>query len=370
MKSKITIILVGVVIAIVATAILVYVWRKNSVEQWDEVACDTFKEALNEDLNSRSDLTVESYGRKGLISVATTTPKSVFITNEHGRREYKIDSCRHVNNVTPDAQMRGACSIVLEESPLVPDTINAIWKRHLDEQNIVALTEIRISVTDLEEHTTSQSSEENEYMTLTDSLISCYAGYRCEVEVTGFIRYSWIGNIYIKDFFVFSIPLLVMIILLTIGYCFWDKIEKYLIKEVPVIVEKEVPVIIEKEIQVIATGKGLAHIYRLADGTLFDFDEALLKDGEHSTHLSIQEKTLLKAFVGVENNRLTSNEIIAVLWPDGNGRSGNVHQSVSRLRSKLDKGTKMTLCNDDCAYQLKKAHSIEKIESSTDKSIG
>ncbi len=101
-------------------------------------------------------------------------------------------------------------------------------------------------------------------------------------------------------------------------------------------------------------------IYRLPDGTLFDFDRSLLENSEHHTqHLSRQSKILLRAFMETKDNRLTSNEIMSILWPEGNGKLENVHQVVTRLRNVLTSMTKMTLVNEDYAYQLKIAYSIE-----------
>lgn len=351
MKNKIIVVLL--ILAVVITVILVFVWRKNNVERWNEVACETFKEALNEDLKSRSDLKVECHGGRELMSVATKNPKNVFVTSQYGRREYKIDSCKHVNNVTFDGKMRSVHSIVLEKYPLDSDTIEAIWKRCLSNQNIMASTGVRISVTDLDYHTTSEFSKTFGHKSLKDSLVSCYVGYRCEVEVTGFINYAWLSNMAFEDIFVFVVPLLIIVILYVIGFLFRDKIEKYFMKEVPVIVQKEVPVIIEKEILVVTTEQNQFHIYRLPDGTLFNFDDSSLKNDGHREHLSNQNKTLLRAFVEAENNRLTFSEIMSLLWPKGNGTPDTVHQAVSRLRSILEKVSKMTLINEDCAYQLK-----------------
>lgn len=357
MRDKIIIVLLA--LAVVTTTIFVFVWRKNNVKRWNEVACETFKDALNEDLARRGDLKVEFHGGRRLMSVAKSNPENVFITSKYGRRECKIDSIKHVNNVTFDAELRGVYSVVLEDYPLVCDTIEAIWKRRLSNQNIMASTGVRVSVTDLDNHTTSDFSKTFGHKSLKDSLASCYIGYRCEVEVTGFINYAWLSNMKFRDIFVFAVPLLVIMILYIIGYSFRDKIEKYFTKEVPVIIEKEIPVIVEKEILVIATEKSQSHIYKLPDGTLFNFDDSSLKNGEGRNHLSNQNKTLLKAFVEADNNRLTSDEIQSLLWPKGNGTPDTVHQSVSRLRSILEKASKMTLSNEDNAYQLKIAHFIE-----------
>ncbi|WP_302613566.1 hypothetical protein [uncultured Bacteroides sp.] len=42
------------------------------MEYWNEVACEVFKEALNEDLKSRSGLSFPFSGGNGLLSVVDT----------------------------------------------------------------------------------------------------------------------------------------------------------------------------------------------------------------------------------------------------------------------------------------------------------
>ena len=344
MKGKIVIVVVVLVVA--TTAVLVYGWRKNRVEHWNEVACEAFKEALNEDLKSRSDLSVPFSRGNGLLSVVDTIPRSVFVTSKYGEREYKIEPYKHRNNIASDSQRRMLHSVILEKRPLNSDTLNAKWKRRLDEQKVSASTLVRVSVTDLDYHTAVEHSQLYNQEYLRDSLFTCYAGYRCEVEIAGFVNYAWIGNLNVMDCLKFSTPLFVVLCFCLLGRLFRDKVKKHFIKVLSMIIERKVE------------NKSL--IYRLPDGTLFDFDRSLLENSEHHTqHLSRQSKILLRAFMETKDNRLTSNEIMSILWSEGNGKLENVHQVVTRLRNVLTSMTKMTLVNEDYAYQLKIAHSIE-----------
>lgn len=350
MKGKIVIVL-GV-LAVATTAVLVYGWRKNRVEYWNEVACEAFKEALNEDLKSRSDLSVPFSGGNGLLSVVDTIPRSVFITSKYGKREYKIEPYKHRNNITSDSQRRKLHSVILEKRPLNSDTLNAKWKRRLDEQKVSASTLVRVSVTDLDYHTAVEYSQPYDQEYLRDSLFACYAGYRCEVEIAGFARYTWIGNLSMMDYLKFSVPLLLVLLLCIFDHFFHDKVKKYFIKEAPVIIEKKVPVIVMEE--------HTPCIYRLEDGTLFDFDYSLLKNGEqHTETLYPQSKILLKAFVEAKDYRLTSDDITVLLWPKGDGTASKVYQSTTRLRISLQRVSNMTLVNEGSVYRLKIAHFIE-----------
>lgn len=353
MKTKL---IIGLLLAVIISEVFLVNHRyKSHLESWNKVACETFEEALWKDLESRRELKIKHYGKDALTTAESKNPKSVFVTSKYGRREYKIDSCKHINNVTSDSRMRKLYSIVLEEYPVIPDTLNAIWRDCLNKKNIMARTGIRVSVTDLDNQNEFKFSKLWKFDVLKDSLLSRYAGYRCEVEVTGCANYTWLSNMDIKDYFWFSIPLLMAALLYIVGTVFKDKIKKHFTKEVAV----EVPVIIEKKIPVIAIEKSQTHIYRLTDEILFDADASSLKKKDASVHLSPQAKTLLKAFLDAKNHRLTTNEIMSVLWPKGNGGLYNIYQSTARLRNQLATVPEITLINDDCVYQLKIADSIE-----------
>lgn len=80
-------------------------------------------------------------------------------------------------------------------------------------------------------------------------------------------------------------------VLCGIGRFWGDRIEERFTRKVPVVVEKEILVVI--------TEKGRAYVYKLPDGTLFDFDNSLLKNGECSVRLANQEKILINYCDGV-----------------------------------------------------------------------
>ena len=59
-----------------------------------------------------------------------------------------------------------------------------------------------------------------------------------------------------------------------------------------------------------------------------------------------------------QDNKLSINEIIMLLWPDSAGTSERVHTTIGRLRKCLSK-IDWIVENGNSAYQLKKSHSIE-----------
>lgn len=349
MKTKL---IIGLLLAVVISEVVLVNYRyKSHLESWNKVAGETFEEALWKDLESRGELKVKYYGKNSLISVGSKIPQSVFVITKDGKKEYKIDSCKHVNNVVSDPLMRQLYSIVLEKHPILSDTLNTIWKHRLNRKNIVASTGVRVSVTDLDNHTKSGLSKPFETELLKDSLLSRYAGYRCEIEVTGFVNYAWLSNMDIKDYFFFSIPLLIAAILCIVCIFFKDKIKKYFTKEVPVIIEKEISVITKDE--------RVTHIYKLAGGILFDAKASLLKKGDKSIQLTPQAKKLLKVFIEAKEYRPTNDEVISLLWLANDGTLAKVHKSVARLREQIIEIPEMKIINDDGAYQLIISHSIE-----------
>ena len=90
------------VLAVGSTILLILNWRE--VRQCNEVACNTFKEVLLEDLQSR------------------------------------IDPYKHLHNITSNPQTRILISIALKKQPLISDTINSIWKYLLENKKIVGQT--------------------------------------------------------------------------------------------------------------------------------------------------------------------------------------------------------------------------------------
>lgn len=358
MKTRAIITITTILIAVaISTVFLIYNWRQNKVEQWNEEACVTFKKALEEDLHSRSDIKVQYHeSPRKEVSLNTKIPKSVLLISEFGKREYKIDSCKHVHNILSGSHMRMIAGIVLDERPLVPDVMNTIWQRLLVERQIVGQTGVRISVTDLEEHTTSKSSTSLASLAACDSLLSCYIGYRCEVEVTGFIKYAWLRNITFMDGLFFSLPLFITALLCFVRFVFKDKLSTCLIKEVPVF--------IEKEISVIAIDKCESRIYQVGEGAYFDFGKSLLKTDKGEAHLYPQSKLLLLAFLEAKDYCLSLDEIMHLLWPKGDGTLDKIHQAITRLRGSLIKVSQITLINENCTYQLKISHSIDENSNS------
>lgn len=350
MKTKL---IIGLLLAVVISeAVLVNYRYKSHLESLNKVACETFEEALWEDLESRGGLKVKHYGKDALTTVDSKNPKSVFVTSIYGRREYQIDSCKHINNVASDSRTRQIHSIVLKEYPIILDTLNAIWRHCLNRKNIMARTGVRVSVTDLNNQTESEFSEPWKFDVLKDSLLSRWVGYRCEIEVTGFANYEWFSNMDIKDYLLFSIPLLIAALLCIAGIVFKDKIKKCFTKEVSVTIEKEIPVIVKDEMG--------THIYKLEEGILFDVRASLLKKGDKSIHLTPQARKLLKVFIEAKGYRPTNDEIIPLLWPANDGTLGKVHTSVARLREQIIEMPEMKIINDNGACQLIISHSIEK----------
>lgn len=70
---------------------------------------------------------------------------------------------------------------------------------------------------------------------------------------------------------------------------------------------------------------------------------------------------LLQGFLKAENYRLSVNEIMELLWPDGTGTLDRVHTTIRRLRQNLSEISDWQIENGNYGYQLKSPHFIEEI---------
>ena len=68
-------------------------------------------------------------------------------------------------------------------------------------------------------------------------------------------------------------------------------------------------------------------------------------------------------FWDAEDNRLSKDEILHLLWPDGSGTLDKLYQSIKRLRDCLSKSSVCTIERKISAYLLKIPISSEKIPS-------
>lgn len=139
--------------------------------------------------------------------------------------------------------------------------------------------------------------------------------------MTGFTYFSWWKVLTLKDKILLG-ALVVACLLLFFVQEFMIRIYRRLfIKEIPVI----------------AVNKSQSHIYQLEDDCFFDADSMSLKNSTVNVKLTPLLATLLQGFLDAQDNKLSINEIIMLLWPDSAGTSERVHTTIGRLRKCLSK---------------------------------
>lgn len=356
--------LIYLVIGGVAAVITGWFLYQNRMEYWKSKACSTFRLALDEELQKRKeDVPFHLQGSVDLSMMDANDrkkkPITVSMISKYGEKDFIIPYEKHIHNIERPSDWRAIRSIVLEERPLIADSLDLVWKELLGRIEYPGKTVVRVSVLDWWEHETCSYSGDSLYLSKSDSLAAHYLGYRCEVGVTGYLYGPWWVILSWKDMLLLG-ALIVGCILLFFVQNYVDRIYRRLfVKEISVVVEKEIPVVIEKEVPVIVGHESQPHIYRLEDGLRFDADLNMLKKGDACVKLAPLSAKLLQGFLDVEDCRLSNDEILHLLWPNGSGTSDKLHTNVRRLRGYLSQISNYTIENENFSYQLKKPHFIE-----------
>lgn len=355
-RENLELLLIYVAIGIIAAGVTAWFIYQNRIEIWKTQACDTFREALIVELKKRSEVEVYYAAmRKMNLSVDSSKSKKepikIPMESENGKKVFTIPYKKHINNIERNSDMRLLHSFIMNTSPLKADSLNVTWKSLLSKRGFYGKTMVRTSVADWWERETYVYSNDSLDLVNSDSLISCYLGYRCENCVTGYMHYPWHKIFTVKD----KIGLFALVFCCFLLFFIQEaitRIYRYLfVKEVPVIVEKEVPVI--------HVGKNQVHIYRWGDDVYFNTDSRILSKGDAWVKLTPTLAKLLQGFLEAEDYRLSINKIIELLWPDTSATSERVHTTIRRLRQNLFNISGWRIENGNLGYQLKSPHSIE-----------
>lgn len=295
-------------------------------------------------------------------------PVEVKVNFGQGMRSYVIPYEKHAQNIERNSTVRGMHSYLLHQAPLNADSLNLFWQERLADSGFSGKTVVRIVTTDWEERDSCAYSGDAFYLSQSDSLTTYYMGLRCEAGVTGYLYHPWWMTLSWKDWGLLAAIIAGCILLFFVQrnlyklYCHLFVKEKQVVVEKEIVVEKQVqvPVFIEKEVPVTVPQKSGSHIYRLEEGVYFDADSRLLKKGDMTVNLKPQPARLLQGFLEAENCRLSNDEILHLLWPDGSGTQNKLYQIIKRLRESLSEISICTVENEKFAYQLKIPHSIEK----------
>jgi len=350
---------IGIVVAVVTSCFL----YQRKMDSWKTEARSDFQTALQEELQKRDIINVYFCGF-GNIRLSDDSieikkePLKVRLQTGSGEKVFSIPYEKYINNVAESSQLRGAHSYLLHEFPLNADSLNAAWEEKLGKKGFSGKTRVRISIADWEERETYTFSGDSLPVLAADSLFSYYLGVRSEVGVTGYMGYSWLNIFTTKDKI-----LLVAIVLCSVMLFFLQEkafkcyLHFFLKKEVEEIFEREEvhAEIKDEETKPVAEGSG-SHVYQLEEKVYFNSDLRELNKGDDFVKLSPLAAKLLKGLLEAKDNRLSNEEVLLLLWPDGTGTAKKLHTNVSRLREYLHSISKCVIVNECFGYKLITPH--------------
>lgn len=336
--------LLYIVIGAIAACITGYFLYENKKEYWEVQARDTFYEALTEEMQKLNDVEVY-FLSKGNVHLSVIDaddrhkePIIATMETEYGKKNFVVPYEKHTRNIIRSSDERSLCSYLLDKCPLKADSLGLIWNRLLTEVKFPGKTIVRVSVADWWEHETCTYSNDSSYLSKSDSLVSCYLGYRCEVGVTGYAYSPWWKVLTLKDKILLSALVVACLLLFFIQEFVIRLYHRFFIQEIPVI----------------AIDKIQSHIYQLEENCFFDADSMILKNACAEVKLTPLPAKLLQGFLDAKDYKLSINEIMMSLWPDGTGTSERVHTTIKRLRKYLSEFD-WIIENGNFAYQLKKS---------------
>lgn len=357
-KDDLRLLLIYALIGAMAACVTGYFLYQNKQAYWKTQAHDAFRLALMEEVQKRSEENVyfSLNGDEDLSVVGINDRKKRPITvpmmSKYGKKDFIVPYEKHIHNIERSSDWRAIRSIVLGKYPLKADSLYLVWNGLLAKTGYSGRTIVRLSVTDWWENKIDTYAGDSLYLSKSDSLVTFYLGYRCEVGVTGYFYYPW--------WQIYSLMDKALLSALFVGCLLLFFILEHVVRMYRRFFVKEVPVVVEKEVLVIGADRIQSHIYQLETDLFFDADSGELKKADACIKLRPMSAKLLQGFLDAKDYRLTNDEIMKLLWPDGRGTSGNVHSNIGRLRRYLSEISGWTIENRNFTYQLKKLHSIEK----------
>lgn len=146
-----------------------------------------FTQVLKDEMKKKGEELDLFYSFSGISS--DTVSLTVLIMTETGSRQYKVDVAKSRKNLSQISRERSLHSVICSEKQLSPMTLSQTWADSLQTQHILARVAIEIVTTDLENRTLYRKSQT---VNLSPELkFVVYLGERCEIEVSGFLFYTW-----------------------------------------------------------------------------------------------------------------------------------------------------------------------------------
>ncbi len=336
-------------IGVVAAGITGRQLYRERLEMWHPQAREAFHAALMEELQKKD--TMEVYlNVLGSLHLPDDSiglyqkPVKVPLESEYGRKDFWIPYVKYVNNVEPSFMLRGIYSYLLHVSPLDVDSLNRSWNCRLEALGFPGTAETRVSVSDWWERDSYAYSADSLYVSGLDSLVTFYAGLRCEVGATGYLHAPWRVMLSVQDKVWLAAIVGFCLLLFFVHGCVRRFCRRLFVKEKVVIGENTVC-------------ESPPGVCRLEAGVYFEAGSRLLKKGDNVVKLMPLSAKLLQGFLDAEDHRLTNDEILRLLWPDGTGTLDKLHQNIKRLRQSLSQISICTIEHENFSYRLIIPHS-------------
>ena len=218
----------------------------------------------------------------------------------------------------------------------------------MKESDIFLKTHTRITVWDFQEQPSSAFSKNVQKFSQTDSLLSYYMGFRCEVEATGYASCEWW---LLSDWRLLAIG----------GVCAGIELLFFIFGKMYCYRKNRQPEEVEQEgLPVIVVTVEQSPVYQLGEHTFFDAERMELIKEEQVVKLTPQTAVLLEKFLQAEGHTLSTSLISETLWPNGSGSQERIHTLIRRLRKSLGELTALQIKFKNDSYHLIIPHFIGK----------
>lgn len=347
-------VLVACMLFTIVYGILIFNACKQREQAWSRQAKAVFLEAVGNELKKLDKM--EIYGFHTITSLfqqktlETDIPDSVVFALQDGTHVYHLPLHRRNNAYFKDGDKNIYLSLILEKYPFPFDSLHYAWDKQLALSDIKGKTGVCSRITDLSRKVSTFASGALEEFAPSDSLVSTYLGYRLEMELSGYISYSWWS----------LLPggMVITVVLLWCMYIFfwlfYGRLNQ-LVSKRTVVVEK----IVEKALLPAKSRNKTRHIkarvYRLEHDVFFDDEQRLFCDGNGVIEkLSPAMSVLLEHFLKASDHTLTKYEIYQIMGKDLEEYSlDSFYKMIERFRKKLKQFSSVTLHSDgNGAYRL------------------
>lgn len=349
------VVFVACILLTVIYGILIFNACKQREQAWNRQAKAAFLEAVGNELKKLDKM--EKYGSHTVTSLfqqktlEADIPDSVVFALQDGTHVYHLPLHRRNNAYFKDGDKNVYLSLILEKYPFPFDSLHYAWDKQLALSDIKGKTGVCSRITDLSGKVSSFASGALEEFAPSDSLVSTYLGYRLEIELSGYISYSWWS----------LLPggMVITVVLLWCMYIFFllfhDRLNQLVSKRTVVeekVVEKTpLPVNMHNKSRHISRSR----IYKLDNNLYFDAGQHLFcNDNGIIEKLSPAMSVLLEHFFKAPDHTLSRYEIYRIIGKDIESYSlDNFYKMMGRFRNKLEQVSSVTLHNDgNGSYRL------------------